>query len=153
MPQIVMKHNKIIFLDIDGVIAVSRDSDLEKQLFLAGQYYPFTPECVEVLNRIIEKTNAEIVLSSTWRLTLNLAELDEIFKKNKVIKSPIDVTCNIAIDQRELEINNYLANNSIEKFVILDDLDIVGFGQRFVKIDDKTGITEIHIERIVKQLT
>jgi len=48
---------KLIFLDVDGVL--NRDSTEGK----------FADECVELLAEIVNRTQAKIVLSSTWRYT------------------------------------------------------------------------------------
>jgi len=50
---------KYIFLDIDGVIATPQN--IEEGL------WGLTPDCQERLGKIIEATNAQIVLSSSWR--------------------------------------------------------------------------------------
>ncbi len=51
-----MKHNKIIFLDVDGVINTERTRCVK-----------FDVECMNFLSDIIKKTNAKIVVSSSWR--------------------------------------------------------------------------------------
>jgi hypothetical protein len=146
-----MNYNKVIFLDIDGVLAVSKDSDIEKELFLAGIYYPFNPECVNILNTIITNSEAEIILSSDWRITLNLDKLNEIFIKNNVIKSPKDITP-IGLEHRGLEIKTFLKYYSTKKFVILDDMDIEGFDNNFIKVNYKTGLTEKLLPKILNKL-
>lgn len=50
---------KIIFLDIDGVIATPD--------YLKDGMWALNPEKQKLLGRIIEKTGADIVLSSSWR--------------------------------------------------------------------------------------
>jgi len=55
---------KVIFLDIDGVLATD-DSD----------YIYFDKKCVEVLNSILEQVPAKIVVTSSWRLHFNLKGL------------------------------------------------------------------------------
>jgi hypothetical protein len=50
---------KIIFLDIDGVIATSD--------YLKGGKWALNPRCQMLLGEILEKTGAKIVLSSSWR--------------------------------------------------------------------------------------
>jgi hypothetical protein len=52
--------NKIIFLDIDGVL---NDHKYNKK----AQSSTLKKSCVKQLNRIIAKTGAKIVLSSAWR--------------------------------------------------------------------------------------
>lgn len=51
-----MKHNKIIFLDIDGVVNLASD-----------YYLKFNKEALLLLEHIIQKTGAKIVVSSSWR--------------------------------------------------------------------------------------
>lgn len=49
-----MVHNKIIFLDVDGVINIPN-------------YIKFDKNCLNNLRLIIEKTGAKIIVSSSWR--------------------------------------------------------------------------------------
>lgn len=57
---------KIIFFDVDGVLNHSKTDGWKttKDLFVLDK------ECVEQLHRILLATNARIVLSSTWRLSV-----------------------------------------------------------------------------------
>jgi|CXWL01.1.fsa_nt_gi hypothetical protein len=89
------REMKYLFLDIDGVIAndwsVKQPND--KWLKVDNDTaYPFFPAAVEQLNRLIVETGADIILSSDWRISFNLKQLDYIFKANEVIKSPVAVT-------------------------------------------------------------
>lgn len=52
---------KIIFLDIDGVLALAFGSMKRNNKWDA---YPFDKKAVKVLNKILKETGAEIVLSS-----------------------------------------------------------------------------------------
>jgi hypothetical protein len=49
-----MKHNKIIFLDVDGVINIP-------------PYDNFDKRCMDNLWKIVKQTGAKIVVSSSWR--------------------------------------------------------------------------------------
>ena len=138
---------KALFLDIDGVLATEESSRLAWHEEFA---YLFDPICVVILNTILEKTGAEIVLTSEWRIAFNndLEALDRLFKYNKVNKSPIGVTSNICKD-RNLEISDYLhkSPHRISSFVILDDMDIKIAPNRFVRTNiieglKQTGIAE-----------
>ena len=51
--------HKIIFLDMDGVIATPKSLD--------GGMWGITKECQELLGLILQRTNAELVISSSWR--------------------------------------------------------------------------------------
>jgi hypothetical protein len=88
---------KVIFLDIDGVLATNKEFATnrtkfrEKYLWAKELRVPYgwNKGCVEVFNEILDATNSEIVISSDWRFHWDLDELDKIFKVNGVKKSPI----------------------------------------------------------------
>lgn len=135
-----MKHD-IIFLDIDGVLATDDSAELPRHETFA---YPFDRDCVAVFNEILSITGAEIVLSSDWKLIYNndLGILDELFKHNGVIKSPIATTEDLGM--RHFEITSYLQENSaqINRFLILDDLQLKIHSLNFVRCNSKHGIKE-----------
>ena len=54
---------KIIFLDIDGVLNRHTWNDEAKSCFME-------PECIKNFNKILNETNAKVVLSSAWRYLL-----------------------------------------------------------------------------------
>jgi len=66
---------KILFLDLDGVLATDASCRLPRIPFPDDFHIPFNDgwtrldsECVDRLNQIVNSTNAKIVLSSSWRL-------------------------------------------------------------------------------------
>ncbi len=77
---------KIIFLDIDGVLnseewMVRRFKETEGQeIHEQYPYYEFDKKLVGDLNYIIENTGAKVVVSSTWRLGRSVEELTEILE-------------------------------------------------------------------------
>jgi len=99
---------KVIFLDNDGVICLANNwgSRLKKRekwggmkLSMSGSEIPleyrfdnFDPKAVKVLNEILEKTGAEIVVSSDWRLYANIEELGDYYESQGIIKRPIGMT-------------------------------------------------------------
>ena len=130
-----------IFLDLDGVLAtdyelfeiVTMDFYSLKENLWAIELkvpYPFDKDCVRVLNEIITETDADVVLSSDWKKHWTLEQLDIIFKKNGIIKSPIDITTNKTSSymdhekNRAYQIEDYVKNNNIKNFVIIDDMYI-----------------------------
>jgi len=60
---------KLIFLDFDGVLNSNKyfKSLKRKKIPHEKILNSLSPEMVERLNKIIEATNAKIVISSTWR--------------------------------------------------------------------------------------
>ena len=101
---------------------------------------------------LLIKTNAEIVLSSDWKIMYNndLSVLDELFKFNGVIKSPFDVTPHIGRD-RQKEIDNYLLDNKgkFNQFVILDDVEIVSYPFNFIRCNIYEGLKQKGIKEKV----
>lgn len=85
---------KIIFLDIDGVLNSGdwyrKRHEEVPQHEQSAQYpfYEFDPELVSNLNFIIQKTEAKVVVSSTWRI----ADLQAILESVGFIGEVIDKT-------------------------------------------------------------
>ena len=163
----------VIFLDIDGVLATNLQFQMNKQKFQEKHAwadelrvpYPFDPGCVKVLNEIIETTDAEIVLSSDWKLHWNILELHEIFKQNGVIKSPRTTTLNITVDDFDLEeersyqISEFIKKFKPKQYVIIDDLEVgpkmesVEGQDRYVKTKDSEGLKQTGVkEKILEKI-
>ena len=99
---------KVIFLDNDGVICLSnnwggrfkkRREHTEKFEALPDNKMPvqyrfdnFDRKAIEVLNSILEETDAEIVVSSDWQNFATLEELGTYYESQGIIKKPIGVT-------------------------------------------------------------
>jgi len=125
---------KLIFLDIDGVLNTSetfkkRYYDYKK----TGVYNLEIDEFrLNYLKEIIEKTNAKIVLSSTWRGYFK--KIDEKIVpvhykgeqlKNMFEKYELDIYDITSYDKnryRENEIMEYLEKKEdVESFIVIDD--------------------------------
>ncbi len=89
---------KVIFLDIDGVLNhqewYQKRADLVDQNEISSQYpfYEFDPESVDLLNYIIDKTGAKVVVSSTWRIGTSPKDLQEILDRVGFTGEVIDTT-------------------------------------------------------------
>jgi HAD domain in Swiss Army Knife RNA repair proteins len=104
---------RVIFLDIDGVLAPIRRWD---------RYGDLDPACIQVLNEIAARGRADVVVSSTWRYGKTVADLQVIleaggFTGYVLDKTPIGV---LGADRGE-EIAAWLAAHDVAGFVILDD--------------------------------
>ena len=161
--------DKIIFLDIDGVIATDKEfftnrTNFQKKHEVAGKLripYPFNAKAVGVLNEILEATGAEIVLSSDWRFHWDLDELDGIFKFNGVTKSPIAITSKIKRkmsseleDDRLHQIIDFKRKHDITNYVAIDDLNMsFGLGDHFFLTKSNMGIKQTGLkEKIINKL-
>ena len=128
-----MKINKAIFLDIDGVLATMHEYGRFKEYEQLNRIiYLFDKKCVNVLNKILNETDAKIILSSDWKLHFDIHELKYIFETlNGVIKSPIFTTedpisgtHDLGFDRAQ-EIKLVLTDHDIDKYVVIDDLDML----------------------------
>lgn len=150
---------KIIFLDIDGVIAIDFEEKSIPRNLSFHIPYMFTAQCVSYLNRILYATKAEIVLSSSWRLSY-WDNIKQIFQLNNIYKYPIDKTPKIKYDekynQRGDEINLYLHRHpEIEKYVILDDdndFDRIKNKECLFLTETDIGLTSSITDKIIKYL-
>ena len=89
-----LKNEKIIFLDIDGVM---NDENRTADNFL--------PEAVWVLNTLHKKYNAKVVLSSSWREYYTIEDIEKLFHKNGLLIKVIDKTPVFVGDYEKREIN------------------------------------------------
>jgi hypothetical protein len=143
---------KALFLDHDGVICLGSEfgSRFKKQKRSVSQtiangsipvmerFDNFNGKAIKVLNEILEKTGAEIVVSSDWKKWANVEELGEFYESQGIIKKPIALTPNLKdFDEysdalfhykgwyeraRILEIEHWLKNNPVESWVAVDDM-------------------------------
>lgn len=152
---------KIIFLDVDGVLNnVNHIKKCYKKngKMPFGMYcVPFNPKCLKNLAKLARKTNARIVVSSTWRLDKeHMAVL-----KARIAEYGLrvhDITDNIGM-VRGKEITEWLKKNEsawIENFVVLDDevKDINNFisDSHIVKTNADTGLTWLNYIKAKKIL-
>lgn len=170
---------KIIFLDFDGVL---NNSEYTARLYEAGektsdQYGEvFDMSAVERLNRIIDATNAQIVVTSSWRY-LGLQQLHNLWHKYGLHGSIIDITSLHAVDEliiekgldwlengyegndmsspRSMEIEHWIQNHkgSFANYVILDDLPMPSTLQpHFVQVNPKYGLLDPQVEHAINIL-
>jgi hypothetical protein len=150
---------KVIFLDHDGVICLSTEwggrhkkqkewggrklSMSNNAIPLEYRFDNFNQKAVKTLNKILEETGAEIVVSSDWKHHATLEEMGEYYEKQGIIKKPIALTtnlgqCNWYNDMtwiwsprwdlemtRVIEITQFLHDfPEVTHWVAIDDLDM-----------------------------
>ena len=141
---------KVIFLDIDGVL------NEEKSCSRCCGYKGIDDKKVENLAKIVKQTNAEIVLISTWKDDWRKTDkahqgmmanyLDRKLKKQGLRvydkTESVDKASGMHFSRGE-GILQYLADNKVEKFVILDDYqfdyDSCGLSDYYIKTDAYNG--------------
>ena len=158
--------NKLIFLDIDGVLnhqSMTRDQwrvDNGDGYLTDG----LCPRSVSNLNELTDNTNADIVISSTWRVGRTVDELRDVLGFAGVTGNIIDKTPEF--NQRSVfrgnEIYDWMKENieeshNFQEYVILDDDSDMLYWQKdnFVIVDSFIGLTPRNIykaERIMNRI-
>ena len=139
-----------IFLDIDGVLRTHK-SDLEWSQCL-GVPIPlnvyerrFDKKIVSYINEIVGYTRAKIVVTSTWRVKRSLEELKIIFRDNGIVGDVVGIT-DVGLTRGE-EIEQYISENEIENYVVIDDQvnDILKClpKERIIKVDPIKGFEDV----------
>lgn len=99
---------KIIFLDHDSVICLNHNwgtrSKKQKKwgkrkmpmhislIPIEFRFDDFDKDAINILNEILKETDADIVISSDWRLFSTLEELGQYYELQGIIKKPIGFT-------------------------------------------------------------
>ena len=118
---------------------------------------------VALLKELVDKSGAQLVLSSTWRFgafpECNFLEEELKALKEKLAEfglTILDVTPVSHDGYRGKEIDEWLKINSsmvIESFIILDDdTDMKPWGSRLVQTSKGEGLKPNHVRRALKLL-
>lgn len=150
--------NKIIFLDFDGVLNTEHYQDL-----LQYQDKPwqdeygafFDPKAVKQLKRIIDATDADIVIESSWKY-LGLDAMKELWKVRNLPGTIIDITPSLLGKNKGVEIASWLSKYAKQdiRYVIIDDEYVILDSQlpHFILTNPYEGITEEQANRAISML-
>ena len=159
---------KIIFLDIDGVLNTKEwHSRMTKDAPKDEYGYAFDPVTVKNLAHIIDKTGADIVISSSWK-SYGVAKLRKMWEIRNLPGTILDITpntisdemlLNANLDEMELgvcrgnEIKEWLSRHKgeVANYVIIDDFDDLLPEQEnhTVLTDSLIGITGSDAEKAI----
>lgn len=105
---------KVIFLDVDGVLNYIGSPSLDD-------------ECFRNLQEIVQKTDAKILLISTWRIAYQsgmkhpmVSLLNSKFEQFGLELYGLAPYLN---DRRSVEVSMYLGENDVSQYLIIDDTD------------------------------
>ena len=78
-------RRKIIFIDVDGPLAWGTWSDGRVEMSLGSSStfkipYPWVEEDCQALRKILDESNAKMVLSSDWRKHFSFLQMKRIFE-------------------------------------------------------------------------
>jgi hypothetical protein len=135
---------RVIFLDIDGVVAPICQWD---------RYGDLDPGCIKRLNEIVAQGSAEVVVSSTWRHSMTVAQLQEALAAQGFIGSIVGITPSLGGAIRGDEIAAWLAEHDVAGYVILDDhVDMGALRPQLVVTHPAHGLRPDDVPRAVATL-
>ena len=149
--------DKIIFLDIDGVLNVIPQGHDEYGSI-------FHEHFVDNLRKIIDETNAKIVISSSWRMS-GLEFMREMWSERNLPGDIVGITP-VSYENliRGYEIQEWIDKYDVKKYVIIDDdQDMLPHQLPFFvktsensdhedRVDIGYGLTNICTEKVIKIL-
>jgi HAD domain in Swiss Army Knife RNA repair proteins len=136
---------RVIFLDIDGVLAPIRRWD---------RYGDLDPACMRVLNEIVARGDADVVVSSTLRYGRTVAELQTMLESQGFVGRVVDKTPTGApgADRGE-EIALWLAEHAVDGYVIIDDhVDMGDLRTHLVQTNPADGLQPADAPRALAML-
>jgi hypothetical protein len=137
---------RVIFLDIDGVLAPIRRWD---------RYGDLDRACVRTLNAIVARSGADVVVASTWRHGKTIAELQAMlgaagFTGRVLDKTPVGGPG----AQRGDEIGAWLAEHAVGGCVIIDDhADMGALRTHLLQTQPAHGLQRSDVARAIAILT
>ena len=158
--------NKIIFLDIDGVLNSNKYFSSREYYYkehkkieytledtIKRQLYDIDMNKLELLLKVVKITTTKIVITSSWR---RLSIYPYIKKYLIEVGLPIIGETPYIEGNRGKEIRYYLKNNKVDSFVILDDEIFKDFNElinNLVKTSFyEEGLTIDSCNEIIKRL-
>ena len=155
----ITENIKVIFLDIDGVLNSSVYDRMCK-----GNEGNIDQTRLPLIKKIVDETNAKIVLSSSWRShwSKDASRCDSVGKELDILFAScqleiFDKTPQIGCNDRAKEIRMWLdCHPPVASFVILDD-NFFGWGdlqKNFVKTSYRIGrgLEEKHVREAIRLL-
>ncbi|MBP5257903.1 MAG: hypothetical protein J6Z41_04085 [Prevotella sp.] len=159
---------KIIFLDIDGVLNSERwHTEMTKNAPKDRFGYEFDPTAVSNLAKIVEETEADIVISSSWKC-FGLDGMQEMWETRNLPGEVIGITPNTISDELQLsididgiedynlrgrEIDEWMRRfgEDVSQYVIIDDIDCFLSGQQnhLVLTDPRIGLNDLDATKAI----
>lgn len=149
----------VIFLDFDGVMDTgSYDSYLvNNNMPNVDEYGPvFDPMCVKALESILNATDAQIVVSSTWKDFMTIEEIQKMWSCRKLPGVVIGMTPSCSRHRGD-EIDVWLEECGTScEYVIVDDMDESQFNEhqydRLFTVNPYNGLNDEVADKIIEVL-
>jgi hypothetical protein len=144
-----MSLRRVVFLDIDGVL------NTHQFRVRVNHWQVMDPVNVINLRRVIERTRAVLVISSTWRFLGNNWEetIRRVFSEAGWNNPPI-IGRTPVLERRGREIATWLDEHEVLDFIIVDDdiFDMLPDQEpHIINCDEEVGFTEENANEIERR--
>ena len=144
-----------ILLDIDGVMLPLKSWKVPD--FLEDGFMKFDTKAIYVLNNILEKTNAKIILTTSHKSNYTNKQWTILFKNRNIDAVIETLPKNVDNLSRKDEIINYLDSN-LDDYLIIDDDSQLNtlpshIKEKLILTSPLIGLVEEHIVKILKILS
>ncbi len=130
------KEIRVIFTDLDGVLNPHWKTKWSKS-------------SIQIYNQICQEYDLKPVITSTWRINHTKEQLQKIFYEQGIEVEIYDYTPHLDQKDRGLEIKEWLSNNKVDNYVVIDDIvhNITPHVDNVIKVRNWVGLTtEEYIE-------
>lgn len=163
-----MRSNRV-FLDIDGVINtiilhkyrhpfrnyISLKDGGYVDLCLPGQGRVSNKQAVLWLNKICNEGDADIVITSSWRIGHPLNDIKKALYRSGLDRKIKIIGATKVLGRRDAEILQWISSHYCDKYVVLDDdcADLTRVEKNLVRTDSNVGITYNEYKEAIEILT
>lgn len=143
-------YKDLLFLDFDGVLN-SNEWVWTHPENRGDRFIHIDPSRVEIMNRLVDKLNCHVVISSAWRILFNLSDLRGGLRgKGATFWNRIVAKTDSKMGIRGDQIARFANRYPDARIVIIDDSTDMGHLMPFlVRTNADTGIVEADIDRAV----
>ena len=168
----ILQEQNIIFLDIESImkidsqkrfshdlkklkeyLSINYRDDIYNQLNdndIGTAYFDFDNISIGILHELVERYNANIVISSNWNNTKTKDEFQAIFKLYNLDRFIIDVINTPNKIQKQEAIKEYIAKHQIKKYMLFDNYDYTTeFGEQFRRTNNVLRINDINYANLL----
>lgn len=153
---------RVLFLDIDGVLN-GHEYDPE------AKSCSINPECVRRLNRVLDATGCEVVLSSAWRYmvlggAMTLSGFGYLLRTHRVRNLGARLVGTLPADEGQVDPGErgrlavawLMGQVGVRNAAMVDDLDVihgVDTPMPLVRTDGTKGLQDADADRLISILT
>ena len=118
------------------------------------RYGDLDPACIQVLNEVVARGEADVIVSSTWRYGKTVAELQEMLQAQGFTGHVVDTTpTGTPGADRGEEIAAWLAEHAVDGYVIIDDhVDMGELRSHLVQTQPAHGLQPADAPRVIAML-